>query len=60
MNQKNQRPPGVAEPTGAVTFDVNPDKIMDAPIYEPTVPTNLPDPPPTVPTQRKGQYMRPS
>ena len=57
---EESKSPGVAEPTGAVKFDENPDKIMDAPIYEPTVPTNLPDLPPTVPTQRKGQYMRPS
>ena len=50
----------MAEPTGAVIFDEDPDKIMDAPIDEPTVPPTLPDPPPTVPTQRKGWYMRPS
>ena len=52
--------PGVAEPTGEVIFDENLDKIMDAPIDEPTVPPTLPYPPPTVPTQHKGQYMRPS
>ena len=52
--------PGVAETTGAVTFDENPDEIMDAPIDEPKVPPNLPDPPPTIPTQHKGLYMRPS
>ena len=50
----------VAEPTGEVTFDENPYEIMDAPIDEPTVPPTLSDPPPTVPTQRKVQYMRPS
>ena len=33
---------------------------MDAPIDEYIVPTTLPSPPPTVPTQLKGQYMRPS
>ena len=38
--------PGVAEPTGAVIFDENPDGIMDAPIDEPTVPPTLPDTPP--------------
>ena len=52
--------PGVAEPTGAVIFDENPDKIMDAPIDEHTVPPTLPDILPTAPTQRKGRYMRPS
>ena len=52
--------PGVADPTGAFTFDENPDKIMYAPIDEPTVPPTLLDPPPTVPTQLKGRYMRPS
>ena len=30
--------PGVAEPTGTVTFDENLDEIMDAPIDKPTVP----------------------
>ena len=50
----------MADPTGAVIFDENPDKIMYAPIDEPTVPPTLPDPPPTVPTQHKGRYMRPS
>ena len=50
----------MAETNGAVTFDENLDKIMDAPIDEPTVPPTLPNPPPTVPTQRKGRYMRPS
>ena len=25
--------PGLADPAGAVTFDENPDEIMDAPIY---------------------------
>ena len=48
--------PGVAEPTGAVIFV----EIMDAPIDEPTFPSTLSGPPPTVHTQRKGQYMRPS
>ena len=52
--------PGVAEPTGAVIFDLNPDKIMVAPIDEPTVPPKIPHHPLTIPTQRKGQYMRPS
>ena len=52
--------PGVVEPTEAVTFDENPDKIMDAPIDKPTFPPTLPDPLPTVPTQRKGRYMIPS
>ena len=52
--------PGVAEPTGAVKFGENPEKIMDASIDEPPVYPTLPDPPPTVPTQRKGRYMRPS
>ena len=33
---------------------------MDEPIYEPPVSPTLPDPPPTVPTQQKGQYIRPS
>ena len=42
--------PEVADPTGSVIFDENPDEIMDAPIDEPTVPPTLPDPPPTVPT----------
>ena len=50
--------PGVAETTGSVTFDENPDKIMYAPIDEPTVPPTLPEPPPTVPTQHKGRYIR--
>ena len=51
--------PGVAEPTGAVIFDENPDEIIDAPIDKSTVPPTLPDPPPTVPTQRKDRYMSP-
>ena len=38
--------PGVADPTGAVIFDENPDEIMDAPIDEPTVPPTLIDNPP--------------
>ena len=50
----------MAEPTGAVTFGENPDEIMDAPIDEPTVSPTLPYPPPTVPTQQKCLYMRPS
>ena len=50
----------MADPTGAVIFDENPDKIMYAPIDEPTVPPTLPEPTPTVPTQHKGRYMRPS
>ena len=50
----------MADPTGAVIFDENPDKIMYAPIDEPTVPPTLSEPPPTVPTQHKGRYMRPS
>ena len=50
----------MAEPTGAVIFDENLDKIMDAPIDEPTVTPTLPYTPPTVTTQRKGRYMRPS
>ena len=52
--------PGVAQPTGAVKFVEIPDEIMDAPIDEPPVSPTLPDPPPTVPTQQKGRYMRPS
>ena len=59
VESEESETPGVAEITGAVIFDEKPDKIKDAPIYEPTVPPNLPDPPPTVPTQRKGPYMRP-
>ena len=51
--------PGVAEPTGAVIFDENLDKIMDAPIDKPTFPPTQPDLPSIVPTQRKGRYMRP-
>ena len=50
----------MAEITRAVIFDEKPEKILDAPIDEPTVPPTLPDPPPTVPTQHKGRYMRPS
>ena len=52
--------PEVADPTGAVKFDEKPDEIMDAPIDEPTVTPTLPYTPPTVTTQRKGRYMRPS
>ena len=46
--------PGVAEPTGEVIFDENPDEIMDAPIDEPKVPPTLPYPAPycTYTTQR--------
>ena len=50
---KESETPGVAEPTGAVIFNENPDKTMDTPIDEPTVPPTLPDPPPTIATQQK-------
>ena len=36
----------VDDPTGAVIFDENPYRIMDAPIDEPKVPPTLPYPPP--------------
>ena len=60
MNSEESDTLGVAEPTGAVTFGENPYEIMDAPIDETPVSPALPDLPPTVSTQQKGQYMRPS